>query len=117
MRNSRNQRPLFWTDLEYLHHEGHGIVLLEPVRYRILEHRWRKGPKRFAPLDLAIENALHVGPTRVADDRTVTERARPPFHAPLEPAYHLAVGGCSSCATAQLCLVRNGVDRAAGGLD
>src|SRR5262249_51859832 len=71
-----DQRPLLRTDLEYLHHEGHGAVLLEPVRHRILKHRWREGPKRFAPLDLAIEHALHVAPAGIAYDRPVSERAR-----------------------------------------
>ena len=97
--------------------KGTCVILLEPVRYRLFEHRGREGPKRFAPFDLGIENGLHVGAARIAHDRAVAERARPPFHAPLEPADDLAVGDCGGGAPAQLCLVRDFLDRAAGRLD
>ena len=56
------------------------------------QDRGREGAERFAPLDLGVEDGLHVGAARIADDRAVAERARAPLHAALKPADDLAVG-------------------------
>src|SRR5262249_49373212 len=39
-----------------------------------------------------IEELLHVGAARIADDRPVSESSRPPFHTPLEPTDDLSIG-------------------------
>ena len=78
------------------------------------QHRRRERPERFAPLDLGVEDLLHVGAARIADDRAVAERARPPFHAALKPADDLAVGDRRGGAPAELGLVGDFLDRAAG---
>ena len=65
-------------------------------------------------LILALRMRLHVGAARIADDRAVAERARAPFHAALKPADDLAVGDRRGRAPAQLCLVGDRFDRAAG---
>src|SRR5262245_4058266 len=112
-----DQRPLVFTDLENLHHEGDVIILLEPIRHRFVEYRRRKWTKGFPPLDLGIENRFHVGPTRIADDRAIAERAWPPFHAALKPSDDLPLGDRHGRPSAQLCLVRNILDRATGRVD
>ena len=113
MGDGRNERPLFFANLEDLHHEGDVVVLFEPFGDMLLEHGRRKGPKRFAPLDLAIQNVLHVRAARIAEDRAVAERARTPFHPPLKPADDLAFGDRRRRAPAEFSLVRDFFDRAA----
>ena len=99
------------ADLKHLHHKGNGIILLEPLRHGLLEDGRRKRPERFAPLDLAVQNCLHVGPARIAHDRPVAQRAGPPLHSSLKPADHLAVGNRGGGAPAEFCFVRDRLDR------
>src|SRR5262245_55196146 len=100
-----NERPLLRANLEYLHHERNVVILFKPIRYRVLEHRRREGPEGFAPLDLGIEDGLNVRATRIAHDRSIAERPRAPFHAPLEPADNLAIGDGGRSPTAQPSLI------------
>src|SRR5947209_13654356 len=74
------------ADLEHLHHEWNAIIFLEPLRHGLLQYRGRERPERFPPLDLSIEQRLHVGATGIAQDRAVAERAGTPFHPSLKPA-------------------------------
>src|SRR5882757_7665249 len=92
MSDGGNQGPLLLANLKHLHHERDGIALFEPIGYGFFEDRRCKWPKRLAPLDLRVEDRLHVGATRVAQDRPVAKRPRSPFHASLKPADDLAVG-------------------------
>src|SRR5947207_12974520 len=85
------EAPLLFADLEHLHHERYGVILFEPVIDEFVEHRGRKGPEGFAPLNLRIEDRLHVGAARITDDRPVTKRTWAPLHAPLEPTHHFAL--------------------------
>src|SRR5262249_1875397 len=80
-------------------------------------HRGSKWPERFAPLDLRIENSLHVSTSRIADDRAVAERPRTPFHTPLKPAHHLAFCNLGRRASTQDGLICDLGDRAAGRMD
>src|SRR5262245_33942164 len=114
---SWDKRPFLRTDLKHLHHEGDRVALLEPVCYRLLKHGGGEGPERLASLNLAVENNLHVVPARVTDDRTVTERARAPFHASLKPAHYLAFGSLGRRPSTQLRLARDCLNRAAARLD
>ncbi len=83
---------------------GTASSLFEPLGDLFLEDRGRERAKRFPPLDLGVEDRLHVGAARVADDRAVAERARAPFHAALEPADDPAVGDRGGGATLELAI-------------
>src|SRR5262245_40147916 len=107
MRDRGNKRPFLRTNLEYLHHEWNVVSLFKPVRYRVLKNRRRKGAKRFAPLDLGIEDSLHVGAARISHDRAIPERSGTPFHTPLEPSYNLAIGDRCGGSPTQVTLVRH----------
>src|SRR5215831_631103 len=102
MRDRGNEFSFLRADLEYLHHERNVVILFKPIRYCVLEHGWREGPEGFSPLDLSIEDRLHIGTSRIAHDRPVTKRSRAPLHASLEPANHLSLGDCGGGAHAQL---------------
>ena len=46
MRDGRNLRPLFLPNLEHLHHEGDGVVFLEPFADGFSEYaRGRRGER------------------------------------------------------------------------
>src|SRR5258708_31627220 len=92
MGDGRDLRALFRANLKHLHHERHRVVFLEPLAYGVLEYGRSEGPKTLATFDLGVKDGLHVGATRVADDRAIAERPRAPFHSPLEPADDLAIG-------------------------
>src|SRR5262252_11198496 len=96
MGNGRNQFPLLFANLEHLHHEWDGIILLEPLSNSLLHHRRRERAKRFPPLDLGVERGLHVGAAGVTEDRAVTERTRSPFHASLKPTDDLSLATASA---------------------
>src|SRR5262249_29255295 len=66
MGNSGNEPALFFADLENLHHEGDGIILLKPFCDGVLEDGGSEWTKRFPPLDLCVEERLHIRPTRIA---------------------------------------------------
>src|SRR5262245_23078179 len=101
-----DERTLLLSDLKYFHHEWHIVVLFEPFAHVFPENRGRKRPKALAALDLSIENIFHVCATRIADDRAVAQRARPPFHSSLKPADDEAFGNCFHGTHAQFSLVR-----------
>src|SRR4051812_2478936 len=90
MSDRGDQRPLFMANLKNLHHEGHRVVLFEPLGYSFLEHGRRKRPKRFAALYLGVEDVFHVGPPWIADDGAIPESTRTPLHPPLKPADHFS---------------------------
>src|SRR5215467_12525295 len=94
MSNGRNQFPLLFANLEHLHHEWDGIILLEPLSNSFLHHRRREWAKRFPPLDLGVERGLHVGAAGVTEDRAVDQRTRSPLHASLKPTDHLPLDDC-----------------------
>src|SRR2546423_14009575 len=75
MGNGRNQFPFLFANLEHLHHEWDGIVLLEPLSNSFLHHRRREGAKRFSPLDFVVDHGLHVGAAGI----TVCTRATVPM--------------------------------------
>ena len=75
------------------------------------------GRNDFPPLDLAVEYALHVGATRVANDRAVAERPGSPFHPPLKPANHPPLSDGCSRPPAQFVLICDVLNRASGGVD
>ncbi len=100
-----HESALVGAHLEDLHHERHVIVLLEPFGDVLAQDARRERPERFAALDLEVEDVLHVGPARVAEDGAVAERARPPFHAALEPADDAPVGDRRGGDAAELALV------------
>ena len=108
---------LVLADLVDLEHERHVVVGLEPVGDALAQDRGREGAERLAALDLVVEDVLHVGPARVAQDRAVAERARAPLHATLEPADDLAVGDAQGGQAAELVGIFDPADRAAGGLE
>src|SRR5207249_4444626 len=56
------------------------------------QHGRRERPVRLPELDLRIDDVLHLRAPRVRQDGPVTERARTPLEALLEPADHLPVG-------------------------
>src|SRR5947207_4395063 len=88
----RNQFPLLFANLEHLHHEWDGIVLLEPLSNSFLQHRRREGAKGFSPLDFVVDHGLHVGAAGITENRAIAEGTRAPFHAPLKPTDHLPLG-------------------------
>jgi len=90
MGHRRNERTLPLPDLVDLHHEWHVTVLLEPFSLMLPEDRWREGSEALAALNLQIQDVLHVAASGITDDGAIAEGARAPFHAPLEPADHLA---------------------------
>ena|SRR5437764_12066005 len=112
MRNGRNLRPLFFLNLEHLHHEGDRIVLFEPFADGFGEHGWGKGPKRFPSFYLGVENGFHIRASRIAEDRPIAERARSPFHAALKPAQNGTFGYRRRRPPAELPLVTDFFDRA-----
>ena len=67
-------------------------VELEPVGEILAQDRRREWTERLAVLDLEVQELLHRRRARVAEDRAAAERARPEFHAALEPAHRLAGG-------------------------
>src|SRR5205085_3586056 len=73
--------------------------------------------ERLAPLDLRVEDLLHVPAARVADDRAVAERARPPLEPPLVPPDDLTAGDRIGDTAAQLALVAHGLVAAVGGVE
>ena len=82
----------------------------------LAQDRGRERAEGLAPLDLAVEDVLHVGAARVAEDRAVAERARPPLHAALEPADDLAVARCAAAVRRQSSASSvDALHRAAGG--
>src|SRR4051812_11574642 len=113
MSNSGDLRSFFVADLEHLGHEGYGVVLLEPFGNRVVEDRRGKRPEAFAALDLGIQNVPDVAAARIAVDRAVAERPRPPFHPPLEPADDLSVRNRLRGATAEFNIILNSIDKAA----
>src|SRR2546421_6674422 len=107
MGNGRDRRALLLPDLENLHHKRDGIVLLKPAGDRVVEDGWCKWAERFTPLDLRIEDRLHVRTPGIADNRAVAERTRTPLQSTLKPADDLAVGDGSGRAPAKLPLLGN----------
>ena len=97
-----------------LHHERHVVVGLEPVGDVVAQNRRCERAERFAPLDLGVEDVFHVGAPRIGQDRAVAQRPRSPLHAALEPAHDLAVGDGARDAGAQLVVIADDVDLAAG---
>src|SRR6266852_2601382 len=84
--------------------------LFEPHARRLLQNGRGEWPEDFAVLDPAIENLLHLRAARIGDDAAISERARAPFRAALEPAENLAVSDNSSSAAQQFAL-RQFLDR------
>src|SRR5262245_37614731 len=78
MSDSGDQWPLVLADLEDLHHEGNVIVLLEPIRHCLFEHRGRERTEGFPSLDLSVQNGFHVRSARIADNGAVAERTGTP---------------------------------------
>ena len=117
MGHRRDLLALLRSDAEDLHHEGHVVVGLEPLRHRIAQDRRCERPEGLAALDLEIEDVLRVGAARVAQDRTVAEGARAPFETALEPADHLAFGDRLSRAPAERGLIADALDDAACGIE
>ena len=89
--DGRELGAFFFPDLEDFHHVGNVVVLLEPFADRFPQDGGSEGPKGFAPFDLGVQDVLHVGAARVAQDGTVAQSAWAPLHAPLEPAHDFAV--------------------------
>ena len=65
---------------------------VEVLARLVVEHRGREGPERLPVLDLEVHDRLHGGRARIADDRTVSERAGPELHPPLQEPDDVAVG-------------------------
>jgi hypothetical protein len=107
------RRALLRANRVDLHHERHVAVELEPFRNGFAQDRRRERTERLAPLDLEVQDVLHVWPARVADDRAVAERARPPFHPSLEPADDQPIGHRRRGSAAKFLLVDNTFDGAA----
>src|ERR1041385_1979520 len=93
---SRNHPSLGFADLEHLHHERNVIIFLEPFRDMLSQDRWGKRAKGFAAFYLGIQNVAHVGPARIAQNRSIAERSWSPLHPPLEPSDNGPLGdrGC-----------------------
>src|SRR5205807_8808578 len=83
---------LDWTSKQHELLTGRTAADLEPF-LRVLRHdAGSERPEVLAVLDPLVEDVAHVGPTRVGEQRTVAERARPELHAALKPGDDLAVG-------------------------
>ena len=54
------------------------------------ENRWRKRAEPFPMLNPSVQNILHIGQAGMCDDRTIAQGSRPPLHAALKPAHHVA---------------------------
>src|SRR5581483_9231379 len=108
-----DRRAALRPDREDLQHERNIVVLLKPVGDRFPQDRWRERPERFAALYLQVENILHVGATRIAQDRSVAKRPRPPFHPALKPADHKTIGDGPSVAADQRVFIFDTSDAAA----
>ena len=86
MRHRGDESAFCFAHLKDLHHKGNVILLFEPFSDRFAQNRRCEGTKRFAVFNFGVQNLFHVGATRVAQNGTIPERARAPFHSPLEPA-------------------------------
>src|SRR5438067_12656400 len=105
--------PLLFTDLEHLHHERYGVIFLEPIIDGFLKYRGCERTEGFAPLDLRIEDRLHVIATWITYYRSVTKRTWTPLHAPLKPTDHMAVRDCRGNALYKLRLITHLTDHTA----
>ena len=65
---------------------------VEVLARLVVEHLGRERSERLAVLDLEVHDRLHGGRARIADDRTVAERAGPELHPSLQEPHHVAVG-------------------------
>src|ERR1700736_4594296 len=100
MSDRRDELTLLRANLEDLHHEGDVVILLKPLRHRLLEHRGSKWAERLAPFDLLVEDRLHIGAPRISENRAIAERSRAPLHSALKPADDLPFGDCRCGAAA-----------------
>src|SRR5208282_607826 len=66
------------------------MIVLEVFALALLKYRRRKRAKPLALLDARIQDIFHSGQTGMSQYGAVAERARPPFHASLKPAYNVA---------------------------
>lgn len=103
-----------FPNLEDLHHVGHVVFLLEPLANALPQNGGSKGPERFAPLDLGVEDCFHVGPAGIAEDGSVSQSARSPFHSALEPAHYFTVCDRARGASAERMLIGDFGELAAG---
>ena len=73
-------------------HERRVLLAFENVFHPFGQHDRRERPERLPVLDAAVEDVLHLSPSRIGQQAAIAERARPEFGRPLKPADHLLVG-------------------------
>ena len=91
MCDRRQHRAFIRPHRIHLLHERVGGCIHEVFVQSFLENGRREGAEFLAELDLGIDEIAHIRATRIGEDAAVTQCARAPFHAPLEPAHHVAV--------------------------
>ena len=84
-------RTPFGADLVHHVHERNIVRSLVHLAQVLFHAERRERAERLAVLDARVQDGLHVGPARMADDRSVAESPRSPFLASLEPAEDLAL--------------------------
>lgn len=117
MADRGNERAFLRANLENLHHERDVVVGLEPIRDKFAQDRGSKGAKGFATLDFGIEDVLHVGAARVAEDGAIAKGARAPFEAALEPANDFAFADGASRGSAKTGRIGKSADGTVGSFD
>src|SRR6185503_12723187 len=102
-----NFSALVLPDGEHLHHERDFVIVLEPIRDGLTQNRWCEGPEGLTPLNLKVQDILHVRPARISQDGPISQGARTPLHAVLKPTYNLAISNGRGNLAAQFAHVRN----------
>src|SRR5258706_491857 len=74
----RSVPPPLSAVLDHLHQEGDVVAFHKPGRHCLAKYGGRKRSERFPPLDLCVEDFLHVGPPRVTEDGAIAQRPRSP---------------------------------------
>src|SRR5207247_5321154 len=70
----------------------------------------RKRAERLSPLDLPIQDLLHVCPSGITQDAAVPQSPRTPLHSALEPAHNQALADPLSHLAAEVHVARNPAD-------
>ena len=74
------------SEFDHVHHERTEDIVLEISRNMFLEYRRCEWAKLLAPLDLRIDDSLHIWPGWICENGSITQRSRPPLTATLKPA-------------------------------
>src|SRR5262245_23156574 len=107
-----DERPLVLSNLEHLHHKRDVVVFLKPIRYGLCQYRRREWTERLTPLNLGIEDRLHISAAWIPQDRPISKCTGPPLHAALKPTHYFSLRDGVSRSLDEFHLVFDGFDDA-----